>query len=136
VGVEDNIILDQMVAEVLAQAGPVEAPTEKTIEVGDDIFTEDPDHLEGKIQPLSRLFSALGHPVRMEIAVFLTRFESRAGDLGYMLEQPKSSVSHHLRILEKAGVVNVARNGNERSYSIKAEHRTFLEAAGRLVKAQ
>lgn len=70
---------------------------------------------------LAAAFKALSHPVRMRILEILSRqpdpmcvchIESR-----FTLSQP--TISHHLRLLRKAGLVNSERRGTWIYYSVR-----------------
>ena len=53
---------------------------------------------------LERIFQALSDPVRLDIVRHLSRVtEATCGELGS--GRPKSSMSHHFRILREAGLV-------------------------------
>lgn len=78
---------------------------------------------------LAQFFAALGEPKRMEIVESLWYGEANAGDLATALEIPLNRLSYHLRVLEKAGVIEVARRGRHKIISLKTEARAVVEAA-------
>jgi DNA-binding transcriptional ArsR family regulator len=53
---------------------------------------------------------ALGDPVRLEIVRQLDRGVERACGT-FLLDMPKSSLSHHFRVLREAGIVGTRPNG-------------------------
>ncbi len=60
----------------------------------------------------SRLFAALGDPIRLRIAILLcVKKDICVTDLTELLDIPQPLVSHHLRILREAGVIVVQRMG-------------------------
>lgn len=60
----------------------------------------------------SNVFSALGDPIRLRIIILLCwRQDLCVTDLNEILGISQPLVSHHLRILRQAGVVNVERMG-------------------------
>lgn len=60
----------------------------------------------------SRLFAALGDPIRLRIAILLCiKKDICVTDLTELLGITQPLVSHHLRILREAGVVVVQRMG-------------------------
>ena len=72
---------------------------------------------------IASAFKAIGHPVRIRIMDLLSRqpepmcvchIESR-----FTLSQP--TISHHLRLLRKAGLVNSERRGTWIYYSVRKE---------------
>ncbi len=73
---------------------------------------------------------ALGEPTRLAIAVAL-----RAGDelcvcdLGWVVERSEKLVSHHVRALRAAGVVESRREGKMVMYSLTRSGRALLDAA-------
>jgi len=67
---------------------------------------------------LARLFHALSDPVRLEIVRRLaTVDEATCGDLDG--GRPKSSVSHHFRILREAGLVRTRVAGTVHQNSLR-----------------
>lgn len=78
---------------------------------------------EASEDALAAAFKAISHPVRMRILEILSRqsdplcvchIESR-----FTLSQP--TISHHLRLLRKAGLVNSERRGTWIYYSVRKE---------------
>lgn len=63
---------------------------------------------------IARLFSALAHPSRVEIFLGLLPYAQDGlsmGDLGDALEIPPSTLVHHLREMERGGVIQRSREG-------------------------
>ncbi|MDE0630656.1 MAG: metalloregulator ArsR/SmtB family transcription factor [Caldilineaceae bacterium] len=78
---------------------------------------------EAREDALAAAFKAISHPVRMRILVILScqsdpmcvcHIESR-----FTLSQP--TISHHLRLLRKAGLVSSERSGTWIYYSVRRE---------------
>ena len=63
-------------------------------------------------------FKALGHPVRLRIAAGLLRHQCRVGRIVSRLGLPQSTVSQHLGILRRAGVIVPERQGVRVCYRI------------------
>ena len=62
---------------------------------------------------------ALGHPVRLGIAIALARTpETCACDFADVIEVSQPTVSEHLRVLRKAGIVTTKRRGTQICYSL------------------
>lgn len=60
----------------------------------------------------SRMFAALGDPIRLRIAVLLClKSDICVTDLTELLGISQPLVSHHLRVLREAGVIVVQRMG-------------------------
>ena len=77
---------------------------------------------------------ALSEPIRLRIVDILRHGEMTVGDIAEFLETELVTVSHHLKILKHAGLVQAERNGRFIVYRLrrdllqKAEHnrRQFL----------
>ena len=64
-------------------------------------------------------FKAISHPVRQTILNELKKSdELNVGDLVRRLKLSQSTVSHHLAILKKAGVVKVREEGAQSFHSV------------------
>jgi ArsR family transcriptional regulator, arsenate/arsenite/antimonite-responsive transcriptional repressor len=62
---------------------------------------------------------ALGHPVRLGIAMRLAREpETCACDFADVFDVSQPTVSEHLRVLRKAGIVTTKRRGTQICYSL------------------
>ncbi|MGX1541396.1 ArsR/SmtB family transcription factor [Streptomyces adustus] len=69
---------------------------------------------DGQAAELARLFKALGDPVRLRL---LSMISSRAGgevcvcDLTPAFELSQPTISHHLKLLRQAGLIDCERRG-------------------------
>jgi len=61
--------------------------------------------------PATDILKALSEPIRLRIAVLLTRGELCVCDLIAVLHLPQSTVSRHMSRLRQAGLVQDRRNG-------------------------
>jgi DNA-binding transcriptional ArsR family regulator len=69
---------------------------------------------------LERVLYALSDPVRMEIVRCLARIgEASCGELDG--GRPKSTVSHHFRVLREAGLVQTRNMGTTHMNSLRAD---------------
>ena len=69
---------------------------------------------------LDAVLAALGDPIRLEIVARLGRLvESPCGGLG--MELPKSTASHHFKVLREAGLVRVRLEGTARHLSLRRD---------------
>jgi DNA-binding transcriptional ArsR family regulator len=69
---------------------------------------------------LDTVLSALGDPTRLAIVSRLDSLgETSCGNLG--VDTPKSTVSHHLKVLREAGVSQVRQEGTLRYLSLRKE---------------
>ncbi|NJD92299.1 MAG: helix-turn-helix transcriptional regulator [Geobacter sp.] len=69
---------------------------------------------------LPRVLHALSDPVRMEIVLKI----ARAGQVAcgaFDIPMPKSTLSHHFKVLRESGVVASRREGNELINSLRLE---------------
>jgi DNA-binding transcriptional ArsR family regulator len=86
-----------------------------------------------RARALAAAFKAIGHPVRMRILELLTRQEDPVCvcdiETQFALTQP--TISHHLRVLRKAGLVDSERKGTWIYYTDRVEGvgplRAFLD---------
>src|SRR5215467_12371219 len=64
----------------------------------------------------SDVFNALAEPRRREILMFLAGSEKPVGEIVVALAEAQPSVSKHLGVLRKVGLVRVRRIGRHRMY--------------------
>ena len=69
---------------------------------------------------LTRVLNALGDPVRMEIILKIARI-GRVACGAFDIPMPKSTLSHHFKVLREAGVVASRREGNELMNSLRLD---------------
>ncbi len=75
------------------------------------------DHLA-----LSRdLLIALADPMRQDLVQLLARNELNVGDIAERVTLSRPTVSHHLNILRRAGLVRVRKQGREMYYRLNKE---------------
>jgi DNA-binding transcriptional ArsR family regulator len=73
-------------------------------------------------------FQALGDPTRLTIASALREApELCVCDLAWIVERAQNLVSHHLRALRAAGLVDYRRDGKMALYSLTGEGRAVLD---------
>jgi DNA-binding transcriptional ArsR family regulator len=66
-------------------------------------------------------FNAVAEPRRREILNYLAFQERVVGEIAVGLNMEQPSVSKHLRVLRKVGLVRVRRNGRHMFYRTNAE---------------
>ena len=66
-------------------------------------------------------FEALGDPQRRAILSLLSERPRAVGELAAALPVTRPAVSHHLRLLKEAGLVEEERLGTRRIYAIRPE---------------
>ena len=75
----------------------------------------------------ARRAGALGDATRLTIAAALADTEELCVcDLGWITERPQNLVSHHLRVLRSAGLVDSRRNGKMVMYALTPEGRRLV----------
>ena len=80
-------------------------------------------------EELSLLCKALGHPIRVEIVRILDRrHECGCGDLVDALPVAQSTVSQHLKVLKRAGLILGEVDGVRRGYCLNREALARLKA--------
>jgi DNA-binding transcriptional ArsR family regulator len=70
---------------------------------------------------LSTTFAALAHPTRRELLARLSRGEASVNELAEGLPITGQAVSQHLRVLERAGLVERGRTGQLRPSRLRGE---------------
>lgn len=86
-------------------------------------------------QRLSDDFQILGHPVRLQILDVLARHAGQVCvcDLEAAVPVKQPTVSHHLRLLREAGLVDAERHGQWVYYFIRQD--AFAELRARMARA-
>jgi DNA-binding transcriptional ArsR family regulator len=79
----------------------------------------------GRRPPSTRLrghdvFAAVGDPTRRRVLDLLAGGELAAGEIAAPFSITRPAVSQHLRILRRAGLVTVRRQGREQIYGLQA----------------
>ncbi|NNN02570.1 MAG: winged helix-turn-helix transcriptional regulator [Acidimicrobiaceae bacterium] len=78
----------------------------------------------------AELFKALGHPTRIRILELLVDRERSVGELISLIGVEASSLSQHLAVVKRTGMVESRREGNSVTYRVTdASVETFLSAA-------
>src|SRR5579863_8537289 len=78
----------------------------------------DPDHMVQAADSASELLRSLGNRHRLLILCQLTEAERSVGDLAEFLNLRDSTVSQHLSLLRRDGLVQARRDGQTIWYSI------------------
>jgi DNA-binding transcriptional ArsR family regulator len=72
--------------------------------------------------------AALGEPHRFEVAMTLLEGPTSVGELTPKFGWPQSLVSHHIAILQQAGLVVMKREGRKRIYRLAEPREPGLKA--------
>jgi DNA-binding transcriptional ArsR family regulator len=67
------------------------------------------------------VFAAVGDPTRRKVLDLLVGGELAAGEIAAPFSITRPAVSQHLRILRRAGLVTVRRQGREQIYGLRAK---------------
>ena len=83
-----------------------------------------------KLEDLEKVFKALAHPTRRHILVVLNARGGKmsAGEIVDRFSCTWPTTTRHLRLLEKAGLVDANKKGREWIYTLNAAH--LQEVAG------
>jgi ArsR family transcriptional regulator len=79
------------------------------------------DFLDNDIKKASEVFSALGHPMRLKIAYFLSQRDHCVCELIFKLNERQNLVSHHLTIMKNCGIIEAYSISKWRFYRLKPE---------------
>lgn len=82
------------------------------------------------IQPLADIFKVLGDPTRLRILHVLMGGECCVRNIAEAIEMGQSAVSHQLRILRDARLVQFRRDGKVIYYSLADDHVFTLLSVG------
>ena len=66
----------------------------------------------------SEMLKALAHPTRLEIISGLVKNECSVAQIQKKLGLPQSTISQHLRVLRKSGIIRARRDGTRRCYRV------------------
>ena len=83
----------------------------------------------------AELFKALGHPARIRVLELLVEGDQSVASLLEETDLEPSSLSQHLLVLKRIGLVRSARSGNAVTYSLDDPSVEQFLAAARLVLA-
>ncbi len=86
---------------------------------------------EEELYDLAELFKVFGDSTRIRILFVLFEAEVCVCDLAEVLHMTQSAVSHQLRILKQAKLVNARREGKSVLYSLADDHVRTIIAQGR-----
>lgn len=88
--------------------------------------------VDGRVaRRLAEPFRALGDPTRLTLVLVLRDGgELCVCDLAWILERAQNLVSHHLRALRAAGLVDYRRDGKMALYSLSERGQVLLELVG------
>ena len=71
--------------------------------------------------PLSQAFAALADPTRRDLVARLADGDATVGELAAPYDVSVQAISKHLKVLERAGLVSVGRDGQRRPRRLEPE---------------
>ncbi|MBD5552594.1 MAG: winged helix-turn-helix transcriptional regulator [Lachnospiraceae bacterium] len=86
---------------------------------------------EEELYDLAELFKVFGDSTRIRILFVLFEAEVCVCDLAEVLHMTQSAISHQLKILKQAKLVNARREGKSVFYSLADDHVRTIIAQGR-----
>jgi ArsR family transcriptional regulator, arsenate/arsenite/antimonite-responsive transcriptional repressor len=81
----------------------------------------DAEVLGGHLAVSRDLLTALADPMRQDLVQLLARAELNVGDIADRVTLSRPTVSHHLNILRRAGLLRVRKQGREMYYRLNKE---------------
>jgi len=83
---------------------------------------------------LSRLLVAVGDPIRQQILLLLSRERLNVRNLTERIHLSRPAISHQLKVLLDAGLLEQQADGRERFYRVRADRcRAFVDELARFV---
>ena len=84
-----------------------------------------------RAETLASQFKAIGHPVRLQILSILSRYGGQVCvcDIENQFDLAQPTISHHLKILRQAGLIDCLRRGQWYYYFVAPEAMAALRAA-------
>jgi ArsR family transcriptional regulator len=87
-----------------------------------------------ELTELSRLLVAVGDPIRQQILLLLSRERLNVRNLTERIHLSRPAISHQLKVLLDAGLLEQQADGRERFYRVRADRcRTFVGDLSRFV---
>lgn len=90
------------------------------------------DFLDNDIKKASEIFSALGHPIRLKIAYFLSQRDHCVCELIFKLDERQNLVSHHLAIMRNCGIVEAYSSSKWHFYKLNPDFRTIFNTISQI----
>ena len=115
----------KMIAHVEAQCCD-----EKEVHEDKERFVHENMPSEDDLYDLAELFKAFGDSTRIRILFALFEADICVCDLAETLGMTQSAISHQLRLLKQAGLVNGRREGKQIIYYLADEHVRTIIAMG------
>ena len=89
--------------------------------VAPDALSPEVKQLRDHLVASRDLLDALAEPARQDLVQLLAREELNVGDIASRVTLSRPTVSHHLNILRRAGLVRVRKQGREMFYRLNKD---------------
>ncbi len=91
--------------------------------MGSNLFTNVTGVLSMQKEEVVRFLTAIGDPVRLELlSLLFHKGRSNVGDIASNFRLSRPAISHHLKVLKEAGVVEYEKVGQEGFYWLNRAH--------------
>jgi DNA-binding transcriptional ArsR family regulator len=77
---------------------------------------------DGSLKQITRLLAALADPTRLTIISLLFNGERHVGELAFLMHKTESAISHQLRSLRQAAIVDSHQHGRRVYYTLADQH--------------
>ena len=77
--------------------------------------------MKNELQDAAAAFAAAADPTRLRLLKCMQRRSARVGELARALNVPQPTISRHLRVLRRAGLVTAERQAQCVEYSLAAD---------------
>lgn len=74
------------------------------------------------IEQITRFFTAMGDPIRLQIMLLLRDEPLNVGEITAQFKISRPAISHHLRVLKDANLVQSEKSGQEVYYAINTAY--------------
>lgn len=110
----------------MSQAGSQDAPTGPECRPDDHETRSETPRPDEAFQRAVKLFKALGDEQRLRTLEILARGEACVSEIAASFDEPLSTVSHRMKLLEGAGLVSRRKGGRHVYYGLADEHVVHL----------
>ncbi len=85
-------------------------------------------------EQITKFFTAMGDPIRLQIVLLLREQPLNVGDIANQFNISRPAISHHLKVLKEAKVVQSEKTGQEVYYSMNKSYivKELRNMAGKL----
>jgi len=84
-----------------------------------------------KYEKIAEILKVLGHPIRLQIVEGILLNECNVSKIQNKMNLPQATVSQHMSLLKRVGIVRSNRHGNEVCYKVSS---AFVKALIPIIK--